>query len=73
MKGLFPSLKGHAVVQSEQPLSVLRITLNGGHAASMPGNPNSLAMPSFGWKLWDGQIASVATYVSTAWATTRAQ
>lgn len=67
VKGLFPSLKGDGIVQSDQPLSLLRIVLNGGHAASISASPNALAMPSFGWKLSDGQIASVATYVRNAW------
>ncbi|MGX7877453.1 c-type cytochrome [Mesorhizobium sp. ORM6] len=66
-KNMFPSLKGSAAVQSREPLSVVRLILNGGHAASVPGSPKLLSMPSFGWKLSDDQIAAVATFVRNAW------
>ncbi|TPI10436.1 c-type cytochrome [Mesorhizobium sp. B4-1-3] len=64
---VFPSLRGDAVVQSEEPLSMLRLILNGGHAAATPKNPNDKTMPSFGWKLSDEQVAALATYVRNAW------
>ncbi|RWM12407.1 MAG: cytochrome c [Mesorhizobium sp.] len=64
---MFPSLKGSAAVQSRQPLSVVRLVLNGGHGASGPGNPTAFSMPSFGWKLSDDQIAAVTTYIRNAW------
>ncbi|MDX8528945.1 cytochrome c [Mesorhizobium sp. MSK_1335] len=67
VKNMFPSLKGSAAVQSHQPFSVVRLVLNGGHAASGPGNPNMLSMPSFGWKLSDREIAAVTTYIRNAW------
>ncbi|MBZ9768252.1 cytochrome c [Mesorhizobium sp. CA6] len=67
VEGAFPSLRVDAVVQSEQPLSMLRLILNGGHAAATPKNPNDKTMPSFGWKLSDDQIAALATYVRNAW------
>lgn len=67
VKNIFPSLKGSAAVQSRQPLSVVRLILNGGHPASGPGIPNALSMPSFGWKLSDDQVAAVATFVRNAW------
>jgi mono/diheme cytochrome c family protein len=67
VKGIFPSLKSDAVVQSGEPTTMLRIILNGGHAASTAEHPASLAMPSFGWKLSDDQIAALATYVRNAW------
>ncbi|MBB4569387.1 c-type cytochrome [Rhizobium leucaenae] len=64
---LFPSLKGSSVVQSRDPLTMLRLILNGGRAASTTENPNNTAMPSFGWKLNDQQIAALSTYVRNAW------
>ncbi|WP_225248019.1 c-type cytochrome [Mesorhizobium sp. J8] len=67
VEGVFPSLRGDAVVQSDQPLSMLRLILNGGHAAATAQNPNDKTMPSFGWKLSDDQIAALATYVRNAW------
>ncbi len=65
--GLFPSIKGDAVVQSTKPTTIIRLILNGGHAASTKKSPTSPSMPSFGWKLSDQQIAAVASYVRSAW------
>jgi mono/diheme cytochrome c family protein len=65
--GLFPSLKGSAVAQSEDPLTMLRLILNGGKAASTAANPNATSMPSYAWKLSDKQVAAVASYVREAW------
>jgi mono/diheme cytochrome c family protein len=67
VKGIFPSLRGDAVVQSDQPLTLLRIILNGGRAASPSNHPSSLTMPSFDWKLSDDQVAALATYVRNEW------
>lgn len=65
--GLFPTLKGNAVVQSREPLTLVRLVLNGAQAAATAHNPNSVSMPSFGWKLSDRQIADLATYVRNSW------
>jgi mono/diheme cytochrome c family protein len=65
--GLFPSLKGDAVVQSAKPTTVIRLILNGGQAAGTKASPTMPGMPAFGWKLSDDQIAAVATYVRGAW------
>lgn len=67
VKGMFPPLKGSAVVQSKSPLTAVRLILNGGHAAWTKKDPNPVSMPSFGWKLSDEQVAAVATYVRSAW------
>jgi mono/diheme cytochrome c family protein len=67
VKGVFPTLKGNSVVQSREPTTVVRLILNGGHGAWTMSNPNAKSMPSFGWKLSDGQIASVATFVRNSW------
>ncbi|MGO4567617.1 cytochrome c [Rhizobium sp. 2YAF20] len=64
---LFPSLKGSSMVQSRDPLSMIRLVLNGGKAATTASDPNGTAMPSFGWKLSDQQVAAVSTYVRQAW------
>jgi mono/diheme cytochrome c family protein len=64
---LFPSLKGDAVVQSTKATTVIRLILNGGHAASTKKSPTSPSMPAFGWKLSDSQVAAVASYVRSAW------
>jgi mono/diheme cytochrome c family protein len=70
--GLFPSLKGDAVVQSDKATTVLRLILNGGHAAATSQKPTAESMPAFDWKLSDPQIAAVASYIRSAWGNTAA-
>lgn len=67
MAGLFPSLKGDAVAQSAKPTTVIRLLLNGGHAASTDKCPTAPSMPDFGWKLSDSQVAALASCVRSAW------
>jgi mono/diheme cytochrome c family protein len=63
----FAPLKGSAVVQSRNPLDVIRLVLQGTRAAATDARPTPFTMPAFGWKLDDGQVAAVATYVRNAW------
>lgn len=65
--GLFPALKGSAVVQSSSATTVVRLILNGGHAVSTAQAPTGPAMPSYDWKLSDQEIAAVASFVRSAW------
>jgi mono/diheme cytochrome c family protein len=64
---MFPPLAGTAIVQSPSPTTVIRLILNGGQAVATDEEPTPVAMPSFGWKLSDEQIAAVASYVRSAW------
>jgi mono/diheme cytochrome c family protein len=63
----FPSLEGDASLQSKDPTTIVRIILEGSRSIPTPAKPTPLAMPAFAWKLDDGEIASVATYVRNAW------
>jgi mono/diheme cytochrome c family protein len=65
--GMFPSLKGDAVVQSAKATTAIRLILNGGRSVATDARPTSLSMPSFGWKLSDEQVAAVASYMRGAW------
>jgi mono/diheme cytochrome c family protein len=65
--GLFPVLKGSALVQSLDPASVLHVVLRGARSVATDPAPTAAAMPSFGWTLSDDQIAAVSTYVRNAW------
>jgi mono/diheme cytochrome c family protein len=64
---LFPTLKGNVSVQSAQPDNILQVILNGTRAVATRDAPTGPAMPSFGWKLSDEEVAAVATYVRNAW------
>ncbi|HWI89157.1 MAG TPA: cytochrome c, partial [Sphingomicrobium sp.] len=63
----FPPLAGDASVQARDPATIVRIVLAGSRAVPTPAAPTPLAMPPFDWKLDDGEVAAVATYVRNAW------
>ncbi len=63
----FAPLKGSAIVQSGNPVSVIRVILKGSRAATTDARPTPFAMPAFDWKLSDAQVAAVATYIRSAW------
>jgi mono/diheme cytochrome c family protein len=65
--GLFPMLKGSALVQSVDPATVLRMVLRGSRSAATDLAPTAPAMPSFGWTLTDFEVAAVSTCVRNAW------
>jgi mono/diheme cytochrome c family protein len=64
---LFPALKASAIVQGENPTTVIRLILNGGHAVATDQRPTGVSMPSFGWKLSDAEVAALASYIRSAW------
>ena len=63
----FPTLAGSALLQSQDPTTVDRYILTGTQVATTAARPTNFAMPAFAWKLSDGQIADVATYVRNSW------
>ncbi|MBI1179556.1 MAG: c-type cytochrome [Alphaproteobacteria bacterium] len=66
-RGQFDSLKGSGIVQADGPQSVVHVILTGVQAVHTEHRPTAPAMPAFDWKLTDGQIADVATYIRNAW------
>ncbi len=64
---LFPALAHAPVVQQPNAASLVRVVLQGAQSAQTPGAPTGPAMPAFGWKLSDGQVADVVTYIRNAW------
>lgn len=69
----FPRLAGDASVQARDPTTIVRIILTGSRSVPTPARPTALAMPSFAWKLNDGEIASVTTYIRNAWGNSAPQ
>lgn len=65
--GLFARLSGSHTVQSDDPTTLIRVVLAGAQGAGTAGAPTSPAMPSFGWRLNDAQVASVLTYIRNSW------
>lgn len=64
---IFPRLAGSAVVQQEDPTTLLRIVISGVRSASTDAAPTGPAMPSLGWRLSDAQVADVLTYIRNSW------
>jgi mono/diheme cytochrome c family protein len=64
---LFPRLAGSALVQSDDPTTLVRVVLQGTRAVSTPSKPTAPAMPAFDWRLNDAQVAAVLTYIRNSW------
>jgi mono/diheme cytochrome c family protein len=64
---IYPPLPGNALLQSADPLSTLRIILDGAETVTTPRAPNTGSMPAYGEKLSDSEIADVATYIRNSW------
>jgi mono/diheme cytochrome c family protein len=64
---LFPRLAGSALVQSDDPTTLVRMVLQGTRAASTQSMPTAPAMPAFDWRLSDAQAAAVLTYIRNSW------
>jgi mono/diheme cytochrome c family protein len=64
---VFPPLKASSAVQAKDPATVLEAIVNGAHVVATKEKPTGLAMPAFGWKLSDEDIADLTTYIRNAW------
>jgi len=64
---LFPPLGHDAVLQQADPTGLAHLILAGGRVGPTAMRPSPLAMPSFAWKLTDGEIADVSTYIRNSW------
>jgi mono/diheme cytochrome c family protein len=63
----FPALMGSSAIQALAPASMVRIVLGGAAVPAAPHQRSYLAMPAFGNKLDDEEVADVVTYVRNAW------
>jgi mono/diheme cytochrome c family protein len=67
---IFPRLSGNAIVKQDDPTTLVRIILTGVRGAGSDALPTSPAMPSFGYRLDDNQVAAVVTYIRNSWGNT---
>jgi mono/diheme cytochrome c family protein len=65
--GMFSPLVGSASAQSNDPTTLVRIVLQGTRTVPTDTRPTPATMPAYGWKLTDGQIAAVLTFVRNEW------
>lgn len=64
---IFPKLAGSSIVKQDDPTTLVRIILTGVQGAGTDAAPTSPAMPSFGYRLDDNQVAAVITYIRNSW------
>ena len=62
-----PPLPADANAQQAEPATLVRIILEGARTVPTAARPTPLAMPAYGWKLDDAEVAAVATYVRNSW------
>lgn len=69
-KRFFPELAGNAVVQTDDPTSLIHIVLSGSTLPGVQGAPSAITMPAFGWRMSDRQVADVVNFIRTSWGNT---
>jgi len=62
-----PPLAGNPVVLDNNPSSLINLVLNGAQTIVVKGTPDSYRMPQYRVQLTDDEIASVLTFVRSAW------
>jgi len=64
---IFPPFTGNPIISQSSAETLVRVVLAGTQSANTPGAPTQPAMPSFAWRLNDGQVADVLTYIRGSW------
>ncbi|AKN66728.1 c-type cytochrome [Herbaspirillum seropedicae] len=63
----FPSLALSPTVNAENPASLIRIVLEGAEMPWTHKAPTQFAMPAFGSRLSDQEVAEVVTFIRSSW------
>ena len=63
----FPNLVKNEVVNAKDPVSLIHIVLAGSSMPSTQTAPSAFAMPDFGWRLSDEEVADVLSFVRGSW------
>jgi mono/diheme cytochrome c family protein len=63
----FPNLVKNEAVNAEDPISLIHIVLTGGATPSTQTAPSAFAMPEFGWRLSDEDVADVLSFIRGSW------
>jgi mono/diheme cytochrome c family protein len=66
-KRTFPNLVKNEAVNAKDPISLIHIVLDGGSMPSTQTAPSAFAMPDFGWRLSDAEVADVLSFVRGSW------
>ena len=63
----FPALGKNAVVNVDDPTSLIHIVLSGSTMPSTQSDPTPMGMPGFGWRLNDQEVAEVVSFIRSNW------
>jgi len=63
----FPHLAQSATVNAENPASLIRIVLEGAQMPYTKTAPTQFAMPAFGSRMSDQEVADVVTFIRSSW------
>lgn len=64
---IFPALDGNATVTANSPAGLITTILEGAELPSTELRPMAVAMPGFGGRLNDSEVAELASFVRGAW------
>ena len=64
---VFPSIAGNSTVLSGDPGTVIRLILQGSRLPATRVAPSELAMPVFGERLSDDDVAQLASFIRRSW------
>ncbi|WP_234685945.1 cytochrome c [Bradyrhizobium monzae] len=67
-RGVFPELDGNPIVVARQSGGLIDVILKGARMPSTESRPMRLAMPAFGQRLSDKEIADLATFLRQSWS-----
>ena len=65
---VFPELDGSSLVTAAETKGLIDVILNGARLPSTASRPEALAMPGFGHRLSDEEVATLASFVRGAWS-----
>lgn len=65
--GKYPKLAGNSIVLSKNPVSLIRLLLEGGKTAQTSRGPEPQKMPGFAEKFSDSEIAEVLSFIRNNW------
>ncbi|MGH8213138.1 MAG: c-type cytochrome [Rhodanobacteraceae bacterium] len=64
----FPPLRESSAIQAAEPQLLIAVILQGAKSPATKAKPTGLAMPAFGSKLDDAQVAALTTYIRNEWS-----
>jgi mono/diheme cytochrome c family protein len=66
-KRTFPNLVKNEAVNAKDPISLIHIVLAGSSMPQTRTAPSAFAMPGFGWRLSDEEVADVLSFIRGIW------